>query len=393
MPKWTWAVAAALGLAVPAPAADDEVSRSIAALTSVAREGKSNDAAGPAWKELVARGVPALLPTLAAIDDGNPTAANWLRTAAGAIAEAEATAGRKVPADRLEAFAKDVKNAPSARQLAYELLAAQDAAAPDRLLPGFLNDPNTDLRRAAVAAELGKLDKTAGPTAKAGLEKLFATARDPEQVEAIAKKLEPLGAKVSVTEHLAFVTHWQLVGPFPSSKGKALTLADPPATATAATGTFKGKGDADVTWKPYQTTDKLGTVDLNKVVGADHDAAVYALAVVKSDAETPCEVRVATANAVQIFLNGKKLFEREEYHHGVNLDHHVGKGTLKAGQNVLVLKIAQNNQTDKWAQTWGFQARVSDATGGPLPGLTQVADGKPVKLGYIPAAASKEDKK
>jgi len=53
-----------------------------------------------------------------------------------------------------------------------------------------------------------------------------------------------------------------------------------------------------------------------------------------------------------------------------------------------LIKVCQNNQTDSWAQTWSFQARVCDATGGALPGLTQVVrrggQAVQVKLGESP---------
>jgi hypothetical protein len=106
-----------------------------------------------------------------------------------------------------------------------------------------------------------------------------------------------------------------------------------------------------------------------------------------AEKSTPIEVRVGSPNALQVFLNGQKLFEREEYHHGSNMDYHIGKGTLNAGPNTLVIKICQNNQKDVWAQTWAFQARICDATGAAIPGVTQFVGDKKIKLG------SSEDKK
>ncbi len=385
--RYGWVAVVGVVLAAPAPAEDD-ITRALTTIKSVDREGKKNDSVGPAWRTLVAEGGPALLPTLAAIDDANPTAANWLRTAVDAIAEAEANASRPLPATKLEAFVKDTKNAPSARQLAYELLSKQDKSAPDRLLPGFLNDPNPDLRRDAIAAELDRLTKADPATAKPALERLFGFSRDKDQVDALVKKLGEAGVQVSVAEHFAFLTHWHLVGPFESEKGKALILSYPPEMATDLAATFPGKGGAKVGWKPYSTADKYGQMDLNKFLGKSMNAAAYARAVVNAESETPCQIRVGSPNAVQIFLNGKKLFEREEYHHGMNLDHHTGLGVLRKGENVILIKVCQNNQTDSWAQTWSFQARVCDATGGPLPGLTQVVlrGGQPVplKLGESP---------
>lgn len=390
-----WGAAlAALALAAPLPAADADLDRALAALKGVGREGANNENAAPAWKALVGAGAAGLMPALAAIDDADPRAGNWLRSAVVAVAEAEGKAGRPLPADKLEAFVKDTKNAPSARRLAFDLLGKQDPAAKARLLPGFLGDRNPDLRREAVAAELAKLEKADPAAAKAGLVKLFAASRDEDQVDAIAKKLEDEHkAPVSVTEHYAFINRWQLVGPFPSEGGKALTTAHPPETLTEPKGTFKGKGDAEVTWKPQTTTDKLGSVDLTKAIGVHKDAAAYALAVVTAEKETPAEIRATTPNAVQIFLNGQKLFEREEYHHGEQLDYHVGKGVLKAGPNVVVVKVCQNDQKQAWAQKWQFAVRVCDETGGKLPGLAQVGpDGKPVPLGLNPnPTVRKED--
>lgn len=392
-PAWALAFILVLGVS-PGTFAQDSA-KHIATLKAVSREGNGNEAAAMAWKKLVGQGLAALMPTLEAIDDANPTTANWLRTAVGAIAENEIRDGGKLPLKELEAFARNTKFAPSARRIAYELLVKQEPTAKERLLPGFLNDDNLDLRRDAVALELAKLEKSAKPSIKADLEKLLTFARDKDQVETIVKKLEEdYKATVNVAEHFGFITRWHLVGPFDSKQGQALTLSFPPEKARDVNGKFKGKGDAEVTWKPAQTTDRYGTVDLNKLIANDKDAAVYALAFVQADKPTPCEIRVATPNAVQIFLNGEKLFEREEYHHGSALDMNNGKGTLKAGINVIVLKLGQNNQKETWAQAWQFQARLCDATGGLLPGVMQAIPNEKgfdtIKIGSITKTEEKK---
>jgi hypothetical protein len=390
-----------LGL-VPARGADDETARALAAIKSVTKEGKGNEDAAPAWKTLVSKGGEALFPTLEAFDEGNPTANNWLRAAVDAVAAKEAAAGRKLPADKLEAFVKDTKHAPSARRVAYELLVAQDPAAKDRLLSGFLNDKSPDLRHDAIARELGILEKSERPSIRADLEKLFVFARDKGQVELLAKKIEANGGKASVTEHYGFVTFAELVGPFDNAGNKAFTTAYPPEGAKDAAGTFKGKGGAELKWVPASTADREGTFDLNKLLPkpADleryTDACAYARAVVVADKETPCEVRVTSITSVQIFLNGKKLFERDEYHHGAPFDANVGKGALKKGENVLLLKVLQNNQKESYAKVWFFSARVCDDTGGPLPLKQKVTlDGKErlVPLGYVRESEPKKGEK
>jgi hypothetical protein len=393
-------VAAVLGMALivaPAPA-DDETAKALAVIKAVKKEGRGNDDAGPAWKTVVSKGGAALLPTLEAFDDSNPTAANWLRTAVDAISEAEVAAGRKLPADKLEAFCTNPKFAASARRAAYELLVSQDATAKARLLPGFLNDKSSELRREAIANQLEILERVARPTIKADLEKLFTYTRDKDQVDLLAKKIEASGGKVSVTEQFGFLTRASIVGPFDAPESKGFETAYPPDSAKDSSGKFKGKEGTEVTWKPVSTTEKYGTFDLTKLLDKHKNAVAYALAVVVAENETPCEIRVTSPTSVKIFLNGKEVFGRDEYHHGNPLDAHAGKGVLKKGENVVVLKVCQNDQTEVWAQAWQFQMRLCDDTGGPLSGVTQkvteAGATKQIKLGFNPnPTEDKEEKK
>jgi hypothetical protein len=396
------ALAGTLAL-VPARAADDETTRALTTLKAVTKEGKGNEDAGPAWKTLVSKGAPALLPTLEAFDENNPTATNWLRTAVDAIAEKEKDAKRPLPVKELEAFVTDTKRAPSARRVAYELLVSQDATAKDRLLPGFLNDKSPDLRRDAISRELTILEQLARPTIKADLEKLFTYTRDKDQVDLLAKKIGENGGKVSVSEHFGFVTHATVVGPFDNPAGKAFITAYPPEAAVDTNGTFKGKGGAEVKWVPASTTNKYGNFDLNKIVPKPDDlerhtdAVAYAWAVIVADKEMPCDIRVASITSIQLFLNGKKLAERDEYHHGAPFDANIGKGTLRKGENVVLLKVLQNAQREDYAKVWFFQMRLCDDTGGPLPLRQKIIENgkeKIIPLGFIPEGKEmKEEKK
>src|SRR5262245_5643438 len=95
--------AAVIGLLlVTAAAAATEPGPLLERIKAVGREGAGNVEAGKAWRELVGCGPAALPAILTALDDADPTAANWLRTAVDAIAERELAAGRTLPADKLE---------------------------------------------------------------------------------------------------------------------------------------------------------------------------------------------------------------------------------------------------------------------------------------------------
>src|SRR5262245_35363451 len=67
------------GLAAANHLADGE--KLLKQIKAVSKEGAGNQEAGAAWRQLVALGGEAILPTLVAMDDASPAAANWLRSA------------------------------------------------------------------------------------------------------------------------------------------------------------------------------------------------------------------------------------------------------------------------------------------------------------------------
>jgi hypothetical protein len=339
----------------------------LARIKAVSKEGAGNQEAAAAWKSLVALGGDALFPTLNALDDASPVAANWLRSAVNAIVEKEKANGKSLPAERLEAFVKDAKHSPISRRLAYEILCDVDPKAPVRLLPGMLNDPSGEIRRDAVAAELEKAKKLEGDAAKAEYLRLFQVVRDHDQAEAIIKELDKFKVTPDVVSHFGIVTRWMLAGPFDSTKGAGFTKAYEPETKVDLSAKYTGKNGAAFTWKPHTTADKYGKVDLNKALEKHKDACAYAFTVVESESERPVELRFGCICAIKVFLNGKEMFAREEYHHGSRFDQYIAKCNLRPGKNEILVKVCQNNQTEQWAQDWSFQFRICDATGGAVP--------------------------
>jgi hypothetical protein len=170
-----------------------------------------------------------------------------------------------------------------------------------------------------------------------------------------------------VAAHLGFVQKWWLIAPFDNSNGAGFDKVFPPEKGVDLAAAYKGKQGGEARWVEYATADPYGVVDLNKALGKQMGVAAYAFVAVDSPREQPVQVRAGSPNAVKIFLNGKQLFAREEYHHGMQMDQHVGFGTLKAGRNEILLKVCQNEQKEDWAQTWSFHLRLCDAVGGAVP--------------------------
>jgi hypothetical protein len=339
-------------------------------IKAVGKEGVGNQEAGAAWKNLINLDGETLLPTLKAMDDASPTASNWLRTAAIAIFEKQSKDGKTITPGMLEKYVLDRQNGPTGRRVAYELLVQLDAKTPDRLLPGMIDDPSVELRRDAIGAAMEKIEplvKSKPEEAKAQYEKLFTASREENQAVKISKSLKELGGKPDLSTHFGVVTEWKLVGPFDGPKGSGYAKAFDPEKSVDFAATYKGKNDADIKWKTFKTEDPLGVVDLNKAIGKNMDAVAYAYTQIETDREQTVELRFGTPNALKIYLNGKEIYAREEYHHGERFDQYHATAKLTPGKHFLLVKICQDNQKESWTQNWQFRLRLSDATGGALP--------------------------
>lgn len=364
-------VLSSLLLFVPVTVHGETTAEALAQLKAVGQQGAGNEAASRAWREVVRQGPSALPAVLQAMDGADERAANWLRTAVDAIAERALAAGKPLPVEALEQFVRQTRHNGVARRLAYEWLCRVDTKTPERLLPGMLQDPSPELRRDAVAAVLkqaqASLDKDDQDGARAGYRRALTGACDKDQVDLIAKQLDKLGEKVDLAAHFGFVRSWLLVAPFDNHKEAGFGVAYPPEKGVDAKAVYKGKDGKEARWIAFTTADPYGAVDLNKTLGKQQGVVAYAYAVIQSPAEQRVQVRAGSLNAIKIFLNGKEIFHREEYHHGIEMDQYVANATLKAGRNELLLKVCQNEQKEEWAQAWGFQVRLCDSVGTAVP--------------------------
>jgi hypothetical protein len=357
--------------AVTAVAAEGDLPELVKAVKAVGREGQGNVAALAAVAELAKQPLSAVLPLLEAIDSDQKLASNYLRGAIEEIVARETAAGKALPLADLEAFLAKTTNDPRARRFAFELIVQ---AAPERrepLIAGMTNDPSVELRREAVerlidaAATALKAEKK--DEAKSLYQQALAAARAKDQVEAIRKPLEELGEKVDLAKHFGFLTTWRLIGPFDNKEKKGFPVAYAPETTLKFDAEVEGKDGQKLRWTDHTTADEYGVVDLNKVQSNFKGAITYAAAEYVSTVDREVEVRLGTPNAWKLWVNGEPLFGREEYHRGMELDQYKVRAKVKAGTNVILLKLCQNEQTEEWAQRWQFQLRICDRTGTAIP--------------------------
>jgi hypothetical protein len=356
--------------AAPDRPSNEQARAALDELTSIIREvgaeGEGHIAVAAMLRRLREENASAIPLILQSFDDVGPLAANWLRNAVETIADRTLQQGEALPTSELEAFINDRRRNPRARRLAYEWLKKADATAPDRLLPGMLQDPSRELRRDAVArlivlAEKLKIERQ--PDLAAILyRRALAGAIDDDQVKSIVEPLKEFGETVDLQEHFGFLRRWQLIGPFDNREKKGFAVSYPPETGIDVEATYQGHL-GDVSWFAFSTEHDYGILDIAKDFHPHKGAVMYATTEFHTDHEGPIELRLGTPNAWKIWLNGKLLFARDEYHRGTRMDQYRIPAERKPGSNVILLKLCQNEQEQTWAQRYQFQLRISDASG------------------------------
>ncbi len=352
----------------------DEVDDDLQTILQVSERGQGHVAAVAAVRRLSDVDSRALTRILEAMNGAGPLAENWLRGAFEASAD-RLRSESQLPAGTLEQFVRDRGQGRRARRLAFEWLQKVDPATATAMIPKFIDDPSSELRREAVArlierAGTLKNDDEATRVYKEAL----SGAVDGDQVAAIAEALKRLGGDVNLQSHFGLITAWSLIGPFDNREGIGFDAVYPPESGVELSQKFPGQL-GEVQWTEYaadsdtQTAelDKIGVFDIAALTAPHKGAVTYATTTFVTDRDRDVEFRLATPNAWKLWVNGEYVFGQEEYHRGRRFDQYVVPGRLRAGENEILLKICQNEQTESWAQDWVFQFRICDLSGQALP--------------------------
>jgi hypothetical protein len=342
-----------------------DLKNAIATVRRAGPDGEGSDAAAKAWRQLATAGADDLPALLAGMDGASPLARNWLRSAIDCVLERAASTKQPLPTGALDAFLREMTHDPQARRLAYDLLCGDDPKAPDRYLPGMLDDPSLDLRRDAVARVLAQADTLAAANKAAALplyRDALAAAREQRQIDAAARKLRDLGEKVDLPTRLGMVMTWKLIGPFPNKDGKGMVTVYPPEKLLDFAAAHDGKAGR-VKWLDYTSTDDHGLVDLKKALKDHAEVVAYAAAEFQSKDARAVEIRLGCYTGFKLWVNGELVLDRGDAYTGMQLDHYVARARLKAGKNVFLLKVAQDEPPPNLAPMLRFQLRVCDASG------------------------------
>ena len=369
--------AAILHFPVEADANPVDLQAALRTIRAVGPEGAGNAEASVAWNQIAAADSSQLVQVLAAMQDSEPLACNWLRAAVDTIVQRELASGRELPQASLIKFLKNTAMSPRGRRTAYELLQRIFPDAEQSFIPEMLNDPSLELRRDAVALVLDEAKKLrdakkrTDAIAKYG--QAFRAARDVDQIEKAFEELAALDTEVDLARHYGFITRWHIVAPFDNTDTKGFDVTYPPELSVDLSATYSGKRNRQVQWRSHLSKDPHGIVDFNeafkdddgeKELGGNYKGAIgYAYAVFVSDRDQTVDVRLGCINGNKVWVNGEEITSNHVYHSGMEIDQYAAQVELTMGKNEILVKLAQNEQTEQWAQRWQFQLRICDAIG------------------------------
>jgi hypothetical protein len=161
------------------------------------------------------------------------------------------------------------------------------------------------------------------------------------------------------------------VGPFNNKEKKGYFKTYPPENEIKLEAAYQGEL-GEVKWQKLTSDDQYGIFDIAKAISPYKGAIMYATTEFVSNEKQQVELRLGTPNAWKMWVNGKLLFGREEYHRGMTIDQYRVPVTLNPGKNTILLKLCQNEQTESWAQRYQFQLRVCKASGIAVPAANLV---------------------
>jgi hypothetical protein len=305
---------------------------------------------------------------LVAMDTDNPVAANWYRAAYETIVERELAGAATFPLNELRDVVGDHARRGRVRRLALALVERLEPGYQKQVVRGMLDDPEfrADAVEMALAAGSQAIGGGDSETARDEFQKAFDHARDADQVTAAASQLTKLSEKVDVAKHLGLVVDWWVVGPFDAPQFSGFSRAFGPEEKVDLNAAYVGQEGASIGWRRHHTDDPLGVVNLVQAIAPAKEAVGYAYAELDVPRPQAAQLRTGADDNLTVWLNGQKVFGRQQWLNGSRFDRFVTPVQLVQGKNQVLVKICQGPQhkDPQVPNNWTFQLRFCDGQGG-----------------------------
>ncbi|MBN1344247.1 MAG: HEAT repeat domain-containing protein [Phycisphaerae bacterium] len=207
----------------------------------------------------------------------------------------------------------------------------------------------------AIASKLPDDKKTAGIDA---LKKALAIKPNSGHAKGAMEKLRAWGVDIDIAREAGFVTHWWVVGPFPSPDKKMFDGKAFPEDKVDLAAKAK-EGDTEYVWKKVHIGSSDGIMNLRETVASADNVAGYCYAEVTSPEAQNVLFKMGSDDDVVCWLNGKKI-HANKVDRGIAVDADVVKTRLEKGVNRILLKILNGGSH------WQMCLRITDPQNKPL---------------------------
>ena len=351
--------------------AADELDDAIRDVSQVSENADGSAAAARAVQLLKQQQVDFLPRLMEAMDTDNIVAANWYRQAYETIVARElAGDDPQLPTDFLRTLVLDQQRQGRLRRLAWDLLDSVDPDFRQTYLKSLLADPEFSSDAVALtmqaAARLLADDKQLLAVEK--YRQAFEASRQSGQIIAAADQLARLEHPVDIIQHMGLLNRWYLLGPFDAPGFSGFKTSFPPQKKVDLAAQYDGKDGQQIRWRPVQTSDRLGQLNLIQEIAAVKEAVGYAYAEVHSPRTQAAELRCGADDNMTVWINGKLAFSRGQWLNGTRLDRFSSPIQLRKGTNKILIKICQGPQHKNPAvpNNWSMQLRLCNASGGSI---------------------------
>ena len=273
------------------------------------------------------------------------------------LADSVLRAGDEVKAQTMYETAMDLASENRERLLAVEGLAQIGRV---ESLPVLVTAAATPgLETPAGLAALSIAESIAATDPKKAQDTYFALLdRTPprELARRIGQQLDAMGITVDTYARSGVITNWEVIGPFPATSFDTVYA---PEIEYRPAGMYDGAADQRVAWKPHHTDDIQGIIDLPMLMKPTEDVIAYARAEIRVEQAQDVVLRLGSDDGVKAWLNDI-LIHSNNASRRVTVDDDIVPIRLKAGTNVLLLKIVQGGAD------WAYVVRLTDAYGKPV---------------------------
>ncbi len=170
--------------------------------------------------------------------------------------------------------------------------------------------------------------------------------------------LRGLGIDEDFAAASGFVCNWWILGPIAKADDVGWDVC-PEEVLTGVAERPVTLGGAERSWQFHHTTDLDGAVDLSALLDPDADVVAYLHAELVSPTEQDVTLRLGSDDGVAVWVNGQRVHANNAAR-PVRVDEDTAQAHLRAGPNVIVLKISQGGGG------WGCCLRVTDGQGAPV---------------------------